>query len=130
VITARDLLREEIELIWSIDRSEVIEAVYTFENETLVLRPDHFDAQGWPPGEAEKYTPILLDCFDRGGWFCLNVMSRAPIRPYAKCVSPIKYRSISRAAPRPSLMAQTTRLCPRRMSPAAKTPGTLVANFP
>jgi predicted N-acetyltransferase YhbS len=25
--------------------------------------------QGWPPGEAEKYTPILLDCFDRGGWF-------------------------------------------------------------
>jgi hypothetical protein len=29
-----------------------------------MLRPEHFDAQGWPPGEAEKYTPILLDCFD------------------------------------------------------------------
>jgi predicted N-acetyltransferase YhbS len=25
---------------------------------------------GWPPGGAEKHTPILLDCFDRGGWFC------------------------------------------------------------
>ena len=24
---------------------------------------------GWPPGEAEKYTPILTDCFDQGGWF-------------------------------------------------------------
>jgi GNAT superfamily N-acetyltransferase len=22
-----------------------------------------------PTGEAEKYTPILRDCFDRGGWF-------------------------------------------------------------
>jgi len=35
----------------------------------LVLKPEHYDMQGWPPGEAEKYTPILLDCFDRGGWF-------------------------------------------------------------
>jgi predicted N-acetyltransferase YhbS len=25
---------------------------------------------GWLTlGEAERYTPILLDCFDRGGWF-------------------------------------------------------------
>jgi predicted N-acetyltransferase YhbS len=35
-----------------------------------VLRPKHVDVLAWPPGEAEKYTPILLDCFDRGGWFC------------------------------------------------------------
>jgi predicted N-acetyltransferase YhbS len=34
-----------------------------------VLRPQHYDLAGWPPGEAELYTPILLDCFDRGGWF-------------------------------------------------------------
>ena len=24
--------------------------------------------KGWPPGEAEKYTPILEACADRGGW--------------------------------------------------------------
>ncbi len=24
---------------------------------------------GWPPGEAGKYTPILLESYDRGGWF-------------------------------------------------------------
>jgi len=24
---------------------------------------------GWPPGEAERYTPLLEDCYDRGGWF-------------------------------------------------------------
>src|SRR5262249_20985390 len=39
-----------------------------------------------------------------------------------KSVWPIKNRSHSRAAPRPSLKAHTTRLWPRRQSPAAKTP--------
>jgi predicted N-acetyltransferase YhbS len=69
VITVRELRRDEIEQVWSIDRSEAVDNVYRFENGTLVLRPEHHDVRGWPPGEAEKYTPILLDCFDRGGWF-------------------------------------------------------------
>jgi len=69
VKTGRELHREEIERVWNIDRSEVTENVYHVENGTLVLRPEHHDLTGWPPGEAEKYTPILLDCFDRGGWF-------------------------------------------------------------
>ena len=47
----------------------MIDNLYRFENGTLVLSPQHIDVRGWPPGEAEKYTPILLDCFDRGGWF-------------------------------------------------------------
>ncbi len=68
MITGRKLLRDEIEQVWSIDRSEVIENVYHFDSGTLVLRPQHIAVHGWPPGEAEKYTPILLDCFDRGGW--------------------------------------------------------------
>jgi predicted N-acetyltransferase YhbS len=69
MITGSELLRAEIERVWDIDRSEVIDKVYYLENGTLVLRPQHHDVPGWPPGEAEKYTPILLDCFDRGGWF-------------------------------------------------------------
>ena len=71
MISSRTLLREEIEHVWSIDRSEVADNIYRFENGTLVLRrPDSqpFSA-GWPPGEAKKSTPILRDCFDRGGWF-------------------------------------------------------------
>ena len=52
-----------------IDRREVVENIYTFENGTLVLKPDFFDIQGWPTGEPEKYTPLLYECFDRGGWF-------------------------------------------------------------
>jgi hypothetical protein len=40
---------------------------------------------------------------------------------------PIRYSSTALAHWRPSRIAHTTRLCPRRMSPAAKTFGTLVA---
>lgn len=70
VLTTRSLQRNEVEKIWQIDRREVIDNVYSLENGVLVLHPEHFDMQGWPPGEAAIYTPILLDCFDRGGWFC------------------------------------------------------------
>ncbi len=47
----------------------MIEHLYSVEAGQLVLRPEFYDMRGWPEGEAEHYTPILLDCFDRGGWF-------------------------------------------------------------
>ena len=65
----RELQREDIEEIWKIDRGEVIENIYHLQNGNLVLHPEYYDMQGWPPGEAEQYLPILLDCFDRGGTF-------------------------------------------------------------
>jgi GNAT superfamily N-acetyltransferase len=65
----RNLSRNELGQIWQIDRREVIEAVYYWVGGQLVLQPEHYDMQGWPPGEAEKYTPILLESFDRGGVF-------------------------------------------------------------
>jgi predicted N-acetyltransferase YhbS len=65
----RELSRAEVEQVWTIDRAEVIEAVYYYEDGGLVLKPEHWDVSGWPPGEPEKYTPLLFDCFDRGGWF-------------------------------------------------------------
>jgi hypothetical protein len=48
---------------------------------------------------------------------------------HGRSVAPMRKRSHSRAAPRPSLKAQTTRLWPRRQSPAANTPGMLVTYF-
>lgn len=69
MINSRELSRAEIPLIWSIDRREVIDAIYYYENGKLVLKPEHYDMQGWPPGEAEKYTPLLETCYERGGWF-------------------------------------------------------------
>jgi predicted N-acetyltransferase YhbS len=69
VITGRDLKREEIERVWKIDRSEIIEKIYYAEQDGLDLRPEYYNMTGWPPGEAEIYTPLLFHCFDRGGWF-------------------------------------------------------------
>jgi predicted N-acetyltransferase YhbS len=65
----RLLQREEVSLIWQIDRREIVENTYSLEGGELVLKPDYFDIRGWPPGETELYTPILLDCYDRGGTF-------------------------------------------------------------
>ena len=69
MIRGRTLSRGEIADLWSIDRSELIEAVYHLDEGALSLRPEHHDLRGWPPGEAEKYTPLLEACHDRGGWF-------------------------------------------------------------
>jgi hypothetical protein len=59
------LERDEIPLIWQIDRREVIDNIYYLREGKLVFESEHYDMQGWPPGEAEHYTPILLDCYDR-----------------------------------------------------------------
>lgn len=69
MIDERLLRRDEVALVWGIDRREVIEEIYSLKDGKLVLRPEFYDMSGWPEGEAEHYTPILLDCFDRGGWF-------------------------------------------------------------
>ena len=63
------MFREDVENVWAIDRSEVVDNIYCVENGLLVLKPAHFDLHGWPPGEAEKYAPLLMECFDEGGWF-------------------------------------------------------------
>lgn len=69
MINGRILSRDEIQGVWAIDRSEVIEAVYYLPNGALVLRPEYYDMHGWPSGEGDKYTPILEACHDQGGWF-------------------------------------------------------------
>ena len=78
MITGRQLLREEIEQVWTIDRGEVIENIYSFEHGTLVLKPEHHDVPGWRPGTAERHTPALIDCFDRGGW-CYGLFDDAKL---------------------------------------------------
>lgn len=67
MMSGRRLTRDEIPLLWQIDRSEIIEAVYHLENGTLVLRPERIDARGWPP-DAQEQTPVLQACVDHGGW--------------------------------------------------------------
>ena len=65
----RELAREEITILWEIDRSEITEKVYYLRDGALVLEVEHYDMNGWPPGEAESYTTTLYECFDKGGTF-------------------------------------------------------------
>ncbi len=68
-MTGRKLEREEISQVWNIDRAEVIHRAYHLAGGELVLEPDHRELKGWPANEPEIYTPLLLECYDRGGWF-------------------------------------------------------------
>jgi predicted N-acetyltransferase YhbS len=65
----RVLQRDEIPLIWKIDRREIVKNIYYLEHGEMLLKPDYFDIQGWLSGEPEQYTSILEDCYDRGGMF-------------------------------------------------------------
>ena len=69
MITERTLTQDEIPAVWHIDRREVINAVYYHEAGTLVLKPVHYDVRGWSPDGPKKYTPLLEECYDQGGWF-------------------------------------------------------------
>ena len=65
----RPLARDELGLVWTIDRRERIERTYRLENGALVLRPNPVDVRGWPPGEVARYTALHEACYDRGGAF-------------------------------------------------------------
>jgi len=65
----RELTKDEIERVWEIDRREIIEGIYYFREGELILEEEYYDMGGWPPGESELYTPILEECFERGGTF-------------------------------------------------------------
>jgi predicted N-acetyltransferase YhbS len=79
MLEERMLARDEIRSIWQIDRSELTEAVYHLVDGSLVLRPERHEAKGWPPGKAERESPILEACYDRGGWFYGFFDDRKPI---------------------------------------------------
>jgi len=61
--------RTEVALVWSIDRSELIERVYRYDSGKLILTPERHDVSGWEDATIGAYEPWLLDCFDRGGTF-------------------------------------------------------------
>jgi predicted N-acetyltransferase YhbS len=65
----RRLRRDELDLLWTIDRSEVVERIYELRDGQLVSRPDFFDIRGWPPGDRDHLDPALRASFDRGGAF-------------------------------------------------------------
>jgi predicted N-acetyltransferase YhbS len=69
MLIIRLLARDEIALIWTIDRSEVHHYVYRMQDDQLVLTPSYFDMRGWAPGQIEQDTPLLNQIYERGGTF-------------------------------------------------------------
>jgi GNAT superfamily N-acetyltransferase len=65
----RLLHADEVDLIWTIDRSETHDEVYALRDGALVLVPFHFDIRGWPPGQREHDTPRLRAADVRIGAF-------------------------------------------------------------
>ncbi|MCA9000487.1 MAG: GNAT family N-acetyltransferase [Planctomycetes bacterium] len=65
----RPLQKQEIPLLWTIDRRERIERIGYHTPAGIEFREERYDMGGWPPGEAEKGESMLRECFDRGGWF-------------------------------------------------------------
>jgi len=85
----RPLQRSEVTDIWQIDRSEIIEEMYRLEGEKLLLESRFYDVRGWPEGEAEIYTPILLDCYDHEGVFLGAYLDETLVAVAATDVRPV-----------------------------------------
>lgn len=86
-LTLRRMARHEIDQIWTIDRGEIIETIYRWENGQLVRVPDYFDVRGWKPSTIEHSMPEFYEIFDRGGefwgaWDGAHVCLRYAVRAY------------------------------------------------
>lgn len=68
-LTLRLLDRNEFELIWTIDRREIIEHIYRRQDGQLVRVPDYFDVRGWRPSTIEHSMPEFHTVYERGGEF-------------------------------------------------------------
>ncbi|HTO55278.1 MAG TPA: GNAT family N-acetyltransferase [Myxococcota bacterium] len=63
----RELQREEIPGLFTIDRAELVETVFVRKGNELVLKRERHELSGWPAGEVDGSRQMLLDCFDHGG---------------------------------------------------------------
>ncbi|CAI1146429.1 GNAT family N-acetyltransferase [Serratia grimesii] len=63
------LQQHQLDLLWQIDRSEVIDTFYRMQNGKLQPYTAHYDLQGWDPHDRETYSAIHEHCFARGGRF-------------------------------------------------------------
>lgn len=69
MLELRPLRRDEIELIWTIDRREFIARSYRVQAGELILGQHDVDVPGWPPDSVRRMRPLLYECHDRGAKF-------------------------------------------------------------
>jgi N-acetylglutamate synthase-like GNAT family acetyltransferase len=61
--------RKEIEEIRFIDRSEIINQIYYYKNNKLILNNEYYNVTGWEPNNIERNINKLYELYDRGGSF-------------------------------------------------------------
>lgn len=70
MVEYRLLVRDELPLVWTIDRSEFIARIYHLQDGELVIEEHNFDVPGWPPGTPEHHAAEFEELFAAGaGWF-------------------------------------------------------------
>ncbi|EFA75675.1 hypothetical protein PPL_10937 [Heterostelium album PN500] len=70
------LNREQVVELWEVDRSEIIRSMYRMsvdddsgKEKSLLEYPEYHDVKGFSEEDIQLYTPILIECFDRDGYF-------------------------------------------------------------
>ncbi|MFO7796188.1 MAG: GNAT family N-acetyltransferase [Promethearchaeati archaeon] len=61
--------KHEIDDIRKIDRSEIINRIYYFENGKLVLKEEVYDIKGWNPKQIDLIINNLYSLYERNGYF-------------------------------------------------------------
>lgn len=61
--------KHEIEDIRKIDRSEIVNRLYYFENGKLILKEEFYDIKGWNPKEINMIIKNLYKLYERNGYF-------------------------------------------------------------
>ncbi len=67
MLPVRQLLIEELSLLWTVDRREFIDYIYRLQDGNLVLEPHHFDVPGWPADSKDRESPRHVEALGRGG---------------------------------------------------------------
>ncbi len=65
----RALKREEIDDIRNIDRSEIINQFYYYQNDKIMSKKKYYNISGWNPNSIERNINNLYDLYDHGGSF-------------------------------------------------------------
>lgn len=63
----RKLSKEENSRLSEIDRSEVVERIYSYKDGELMIEEEFYDIKGWYENELQDYIKILNDIADREG---------------------------------------------------------------
>ena len=66
-IKYRSLDISELDRFKEIDRAEVIDHIYYMRDGQLVLEEEHWELNGWPPGDLPDIKLKLHACLDEGG---------------------------------------------------------------